>query len=75
MIRLWKPEVYDQDLKQTSLMEIMVKSPSREGAIVQTQGWLKSLTQKQRIFFSGNDKPLVSDCYEMKEELFGVIVL
>lgn len=75
MIKLWKPEIYDQDTKLTSLMEIIVKSPSREGAITQVQGWLKSLPVKERMFFSGTDKPLVSDCLEMQEELFGIIVL
>jgi hypothetical protein len=75
MIRLWKPEVYDQDTKLTNTISIIVKSPSREGAITQAQGWLKSLPVKEKMFFTGTDKPLVSDCLEMKEELFGVIVL
>ena len=70
MIKYYKPE-----LSNGNTMGIIVKAPTKFAAIYNANLWLKQQDNLTKLYFTGTETPWVVDAKEIKEELFGVLVV
>lgn len=70
-MKLFKPELSDG-----KMMNILVRDETPASAIIKCQRWLNTrLNDNERYYFTGTDKPFVSDALEVVPEDLDIIVV
>ncbi len=67
--------IYMPELSDGRNLGVVFKAPSPELAVRNAYAWLKHQDEQTKIYFTGTETPYIVDAKQVKESLFGAMII